>query len=187
MDKITREFTVRRGEANVIYRFSTYPYIFTAKSKSPVVNAAFKYLQKVFIEGVPDVSNCKSVTQGNPLIIPTIKVQSDMIEHAIKADYRNCGRGQHHRVQQQMLKYDRHTVAIEVPVFNGELSGHIDILRIFPEHIEVADFKPLAHKERKAASQVFRYITLLAAAMELPISKFQGFYFDDRSCFQLEI
>lgn len=187
MDKISREFTVKRGETNVVYRFTTYPFIFTAKPKAEEAIIILEYLRKIFTEGVPDLSGCMSVTECPTLIIPVIEVKNDYVEHAKKADYQGCGRGQHHRVQHQLLKYHPKTIAIEVPVFNKEWSGHIDVLGLSEGFIDVGDFKPKAHKERKAASQVWRYIQLLAAATGLPTSRFRGFYFDDKRCFQLAI
>lgn len=185
MEKISREFIVKRGDANVIYSFETYPFIFNAKPKDPAAEAILNYLRKVFIEGIPDPSAKKSVTECPPLILQTERVKNEMVKHALKADYRNCGRGQHHRVQHQMLKYDPLTIAIEVPVFDDELNGHIDILRICNGKIQVLDFKPLAHKERKAASQVYRYILLLAKALKLPLSCFEGYYFDDCNAYRV--
>lgn len=73
--------------------------------------------------------------------------------HAAENSYESiCGsiasmrkvRNRHLQVQDYLLKNDPGMVAMEVPVWSGflRLTGHIDLLRICPECIEVVDYKP---------------------------------------------
>jgi len=53
-------------------------------------------------------------------------------------------RDRHFQVQDYLLKNDPGMVAMEVPVWSGflRLTGHIDLMRICPDCIEVIDYKP---------------------------------------------
>ena len=66
------------------------------------------------------------------------------------------------------------------------LHGHIDVLRVLPDDIiEVADFKPKAEKERKAASQVWRYMSLLSMRTGISTKDMRGVYFDANYSYKL--
>jgi len=53
-------------------------------------------------------------------------------------------KNRHLQVQDYLLKNDPAAVAMEVPVWSGflRLTGHIDLIRIRPEWLEVVDYKP---------------------------------------------
>lgn len=99
----------------------------------------------------------------------------------------------HSRVQVFMLENDNNTVAMEVPIwlhrkelevyesFFGEhepLSGHIDVLRIEDGNIWIWDYKPNAHKEKYAATQVYFYALMLSARTGISLDHFRCGYFD---------
>lgn len=186
-DIIQRRFVVKRGEREVVYPFTTWSYIFKKCDKGASIHEQrlMEYLKKVFVFGCPADERRVSVTSAREIFVKTKEVDSGLIAAAEHAEYRKQGRYQHDIVQQYLLKNDHKTVAIEVPVWDDELAGHIDIIRILHGVIQVADFKPEAHREKVAGSQVKRYIDLLAKATRLPLSAFQGIYFDDRKAYQL--
>lgn len=185
MDLITRKFTVDRGGKMMEYPFTTYPVIFK-KRDNHVENALCLYLADVFQHGVPP-DLAQSVSAMPPIVCKTKKVVTDLIDYARRADYQGRGNQQHECVQKFLLANDPHTLAIEVPVWDDASLGHIDVLRIFEDKIVVADFKPNAHLETKAASQVLRYIVMLSKLLELPLRFFDGVYFDDKNAYLLDI
>lgn len=100
----------------------------------------------------------------------------------------------HAKVQNFMLERDDKTVAMEVPLWltpsemsplasffgtNAPLTGHIDVLRIEDEKIWVWDFKPHAHKEKYAHTQVSFYALMLSARTGIPLEQFRCGYFDE--------
>jgi len=104
----------------------------------------------------------------------------------------------HSRVQVFMLENDNSTVAMEVPIwlspnemigyktiFKSEeiLTGHIDILRIDDEKIYIWDYKPNAHREKYAATQLFFYALMLSKRTKIPLNKFRCGYFDQNYAF----
>lgn len=104
----------------------------------------------------------------------------------------------HMNVQMFMLAYDSKTIAIETPlwllpeeyesfkkIFDSEkpLSGHIDILSIEDGKIWVWDYKPNAHREKYAATQVYFYALMLSKRTGIPLENFMCGYFDDRNTY----
>ena len=104
----------------------------------------------------------------------------------------------HPKVQNFMLEYDKHTIAIEVPIwmkenelslyneiFNSKepLTGHIDILRVENDKIWVWDYKPNALKERYASTQVYFYALMLSKRTNISLENFRCGYFDDKDTF----
>ncbi len=99
----------------------------------------------------------------------------------------------HSKVQVFMLENDSNTIAMEVPIwlhakelegyktiFNSEetLSGHIDLVRIENGHIWIWDYKPNAHKEKYASTQVYFYAIMLSIRTGIPLENFRCGYFD---------
>lgn len=189
-----------RGERMVEYPYTTYSTIFSPgePEDSPLHYALFMFLSEMFIKGVPQ-GEFSSVSQGD--IIPTNleRKEDDMIvKYCQKAKYHGHGKEQHTIVQEYFLENDPYTIAIEVPVYGDGLLGHIDILRILDNRIQVLDFKPKAGQEKKAASQVFRYRKLLSAhifeqfekhGLSLPDGKMytiEALYFDEYAAYYLK-
>lgn len=186
MDKIVREFKVLREDREMIYPFTTYSCVLDSPpSDNRLREKVFTYLRSVFLSGCPSLDGKVSVTERPPLMVKIERRKSDLTELALKSDYRLRGSFQHAFVQKYFLENDPYTIATEVPVWDEKLSGHIDLLRLFPGKIQVPDFKPEAHKEKKAGSQVYNYIILLSKALRLPLSCFEGVYFDDRNAYFL--
>jgi len=99
----------------------------------------------------------------------------------------------HSKVQVFMLENDANTIAIEVPIwlfpnelegysqiFNTKdaLTGHIDILRVEGDRIWVWDYKPNAHREKYASTQVYFYALMLSKRTNINLSRFRCGYFD---------
>ena len=100
----------------------------------------------------------------------------------------------HAKVQNFMLELDDKTVAMEVPLWftpeemnqyapllqtNDPLTGHIDVLRMEDGKIWVWDFKPNAHKEKYAHTQVSFYALMLSKRTGIPLEQFRCGYFDE--------
>ncbi len=104
----------------------------------------------------------------------------------------------HSQVQVFMLENDDKTVAAEVPLWlepeeaefyqglfrtSEPLTGHIDLLRVEDNKIWVLDYKPNAHMEKFAATQVYFYALMLSKRTKIPIEKFRCGYFDWKDCY----
>lgn len=183
MDLIQRQFKVQRGERAIVYPFTTYNIIFHHdKITDPILKKACEYLKVVFQNGVP--VGLESVTQQPELMVNTFRaVATDEVKLCAASNFKGAGNKQHDIVQQHFLKNDKYTIGIEVPIFDDKLLGHIDILRVLPDKIQILDFKPNAHKETKAASQIFRYRKMLRGF--LPHIKIEAAYFDENAIYYL--
>lgn len=104
----------------------------------------------------------------------------------------------HSQVQVFMLENDDKTIATEIPLWlepeeaefyqslfrtNDPLTGHIDLLRVEDNKIWVLDYKPNAHMEKFAATQVYFYALMLSKRTKIPIEKFRCGYFDLNDCY----
>tara|TARA_Y100000310_G_scaffold291367_1_gene319270 strand:+ start:1055 stop:1687 length:633 start_codon:yes stop_codon:yes gene_type:complete len=111
----------------------------------------------------------------------------------------------HDKVQACALDTDQNSICVEVPIWlkqndlvgvpvrqeilnriftDGEvLTGHIDLLAIDGNSVWVWDFKPNAHKERYASTQVFFYALMLAKRTKLSLEKFKCGYFDEKRAY----
>ena len=104
----------------------------------------------------------------------------------------------HSQVQMFMLENDNKTIATEVPLWlepeevefyqslfrtNDPLTGHIDLLRVEDNKIWVLDYKPNAHLEKFATTQVYFYALMLSKRVRIPIEKFRCGYFDWKDCY----
>ncbi len=104
----------------------------------------------------------------------------------------------HSKVQLFMLENDYETVAIEVPIWlnsdeisgykemfgsDEPLTGHIDVLSVEDGLIWVWDYKPNAHKEKYADTQVYFYSLMLSKRTGIPLDKFRCGYFDRDKAF----
>ncbi len=99
----------------------------------------------------------------------------------------------HSKVQLFMLENDGNSIAVEVPIwlepseyedyeklFGKErpLTGHIDIVGADKYNVWVWDYKPNAHKEKYANTQVYFYSIMLSKRTGIPLDKFRCGYFD---------
>jgi len=186
---ITRQIVVQRGEREMVYPFTTFSSVFTESDGDTPAAKLMRYLAHAFTCELPDLSNAASISQMSELVLTTRhEKDADLSSMAMAANFIGKGQQQHPIVQEYFIKNDPYTIAYEVPVWSedGAVSGHIDLLRILaPDRIQLPDFKPNAHRERKAASQVFRYRDLLAKAAGIPTSCIEACYFDERNTYFL--
>lgn len=104
----------------------------------------------------------------------------------------------HSRVQVFMLERDNKTLAVEVPIWlhpdeldgyskifksSEPLTGHIDVLRLEGDKLWVWDYKPNAHKEKYAATQVYFYALMLAKRTNINLGSFRCGYFDNNRAY----
>jgi hypothetical protein len=189
-DQVTRLFTVKRvhdgGTFEQSVYFTTYNTVFEIASKlaggekiSTDFGRLAVYLAQVFWSGVEDATGKKSVSAGPLLQCDWAPLKSDLPGYAADANYDEQGQFQHRIVQRYLMKNDPKSFASEVPVWDEEFHGHIDLIRVHgPNLIEVADFKPNAKNEKKAATQVMRYCHLLSKRTGIPLSNMCATYFD---------
>lgn len=187
MDKLFREFTKPReyvdkktGEIKVFnqkFMFTTYDIVL--ERPEPM----FAYLKKCLLEGTE--YRGKTVSSLPHLELNSKKHASPLVKMAHIANYEGKGFRQHDIVQKYCLENDEHTLALEVPVFDAELSGFIDIIRLVNGKIQICDFKPKADKEKKAPTQLFHYRKLLSQHIGEPLSKFECVWFDNKNSYIL--
>lgn len=113
-------------------------------------------------------------------------------------------RERHPVIQDFMLTNDSTTVACEVPIYltaddlhyyqtygfhlalpaaAAPITGHIDLVQIRNDFIQILDYKPDAHKIQPV-SQLLTYALALAARTRLPLKLFKCAWFDDKHYFE---
>lgn len=184
-DLISRVFTTtreyRQKNTGIMVPF-VQKYHYT--TRSPILaggNPVFDFLKSLILEGRPDIGERKSVSSGPKLAVPVKQGKHQITEYAGLAAYQGHGPDQHLVLQRYLLDNDPLTIAVEVPVWDNEWLGHIDILRWDEgnKKLSLFDFKPKAAAETKAASQVFRYRELLANHLSMPSLEIEAGYFDE--------
>ena len=189
-DQIIRKFKVERESGYTQdVDFSCYASIFDSDSSETNKGKLQAYLSHVFIEGVPETTvDLQSISAAPLLITKQRLVESDLIEYAKHANYREQGKYQHAIVQRYMMKHDSRIIASEIPVYDETLRGHIDCIRLLDNDvIAVCDFKPKAKDEKKASSQLVRYCHVLCKRTGIPIKDMRAYYFDDLHCYQVSL
>lgn len=155
------------------------------------INKIFNNCPDEYFNSGPRGSNLKF-----KLPVDLIEVQghevSQLANYGLK-EYKERFQSAHPRVQVFMLENDNQTIAMEVPLwmmpdeiedyhnlFNSDepLTGHIDVLRIDDDKIWIWDYKPNAHRERYAATQVYFYALMLSKRIGIGLDKFRCGYFD---------
>jgi len=157
-----------------------------------------EYLDVVF-DTCPD-TYFHSGPRGSSLKFSTTHSTLDLRGHRV-CDFAKNGltinkerfKSNHSKVQLFMLENDQNTIAIEVPIWlhaeelkgyqtlfksDEPLTGHIDVLSIEDGKIWVWDYKPNAHREKYANTQVYFYTLMLSQRTGIPLEKFMCGYFD---------
>lgn len=187
-DRITRAFQVKRGKAQLEYLLETYSIIFEKNifEKKSNYEKLQWYIRKVFMEGYPEREGKMSVSQMKPLVLQSSCVDNPITSIIRAADYYGHGNDQHSIVQKHLLDKDPSTLVVELPVWDDEMHGFIDVVRCLPhDKINIFDFKPNAIKETKAASQVKRYAHLLSRRTGISLDDIVCSYGDGSHYFQL--
>jgi len=137
--------------------------------------------------------------------INTQEIVGHQISKLAKIALANYNGTPHDKVQACALDSDPAAIGVEVPIWlkptdlvgmpvskeildrifaDGEvLTGHIDLLAVEDGNIWIWDFKPRAHKERYATTQVFFYALMLAKRAGLSLEKFRCGYFDEERAY----
>jgi hypothetical protein len=104
----------------------------------------------------------------------------------------------HTVVELGLLHADAKTLSVEVPLWldpheienyetifqsSEALTGHIDILRVENGKVWIWDYKPAAHKEKWAATQLNCYATMLSKRTGIALEHFMCGYFDEHTSF----
>lgn len=182
MEKIIRIIERQRSETfTQQFQFSTYDVIFDKAFRElhPEAAELMEYLEGRFREGLP--ARPTSPSQMPQLIIETKQVFGHpFCQLAFDSQYQGQGNKQHLTVQNFFMANCAECLAFEVPVFDDEASGCIDILTIQfnPFIVGVHDFKPDAVKEKKAPGQTFRYAKMLIEGAKLNPENVVAGYFD---------
>lgn len=102
----------------------------------------------------------------------------------------------HAILQRYLLATDRHTVAVEVPVYleaqetrgilgiDGGLLGHIDFLQVFGSTVVVLDYKPRAASSKLAAEQLLLYAIALSRRTNVHLKQIQCAWFDENNYYR---
>jgi len=185
---IQRHFTVDRGTFTQIYSFTTTSDIFSIRSeKNENANKLYNYFEKVFTLGYFSDAGSKSISSTELLGVSHKKTDlfDDLITMCADSSYQGAGRNQHDIVEKFFITFDPKTVAYEIPVWNSEYNGHIDLIRVVDNRIQILDFKPNAHKEKKASSQIFLYRECLSELTGINRNDIDCVYFDDKNAYLL--
>lgn len=188
METITREIIRNHDGHEAVYKFTTYPVIFGESIiRKPNFLLLLKYLREVFECEIP--SRLKSPSSMPTLILQTLRFSDhEYIKYAKVANYFGLGGGQHWKLQEHFMMSNPYTMAVEAPVFDDDMLGNMDLLNYNQETdmVEILDFKPNAHKEKHAATQLYWYRELLSKQSGIPKSKIECFYFDDMNCYKVK-
>jgi hypothetical protein len=189
-DIITRRFIKKRGEAYIPYDFTTragvFDYTQILKEQPQELYELFAYLSNIFLEGTTyrdlGCSNPETLVTGD---IKQIK-NTFLCELAGKSEYEGKGKFQHKTVQDYLLRHDPFLIATEVPVFDEERSGFIDLIR-FNKKIQILDIKPKAHKEScpKVVTQLTNYRKLFCYQTKIPKDFVECGYFDKDNFYKI--
>lgn len=185
----TRKYKDKEGndqEFTMVFPFKTYSCIWEGV-ENPLLQKLYNYFQKLIIDGVPEHPGRKSISAGNKLMVEVEKRDSDLCGFAMDADFKRQEKFQHRLVELEFMRNDPNTIATEIPVYNDEWSGHIDLLRVIDggKRLQLPDFKPNAHKETKAASQVYRYKKVLCEVLKISEDLVDACYFDENNSYFL--
>jgi ATP-dependent exoDNAse (exonuclease V) beta subunit len=159
------------------------------------------YLENIF-DDCPDEHFNKGPRSSKLRLDLGIRTKSlrthDVCKWAEKGLKWNTYQTAHSNVQVFMLQHDKNTIGVEVPIwikpvemdnfeniFNTDevLSGHIDLLRVNDDKIEIWDYKPNAYREKYASTQVYFYALMLAKRTQMKLDNFRCGYFDRHNAF----
>jgi hypothetical protein len=187
IETLQRNFVVTRGNSKMYY-----PFIVKAKFLKAELSKVFlvrlkAHLVEVLWHGHPDFIDKISASQASPLILPKPRFVKDdpVSEFAKMSGYNGAQNSQHLTVQRYMLDHDPHTIAIEIPFWSETHSCHVDIIRVFPEKIQFWDFKPKAHKETKATTQLWHQKEMVKSQLKLFGQSVEFAYFDENGAYYL--
>lgn len=189
METITREIIRNHDGHEAVYKFTTYPVIYRDLGDyENILQKLFIYLKYVFHAEIPERAQSPSRMPTLMLQVERLNPNHEYVKYAKVANYIGLGSGQHWKIQEYFMQSNPYTIAVEAPVFDDNILGNMDLLNYNPESgmVEILDFKPNAHKEKHAATQLYWYRELLSKQSGIPKSKIECFYFDDTNCYKVK-
>ena len=154
-----------------------------------------QYLYR-FVQGAPNkiFESAERISQQKMQIFAETKKdfnQANRIaSYVLKGTEYNNER--HSQIQTTFLLQDATSIAAEVPVWYWERNlakgycGHIDLVQIRNNKVQVLDFKPNAVKETKAPTQLYLYALALSFRTGIPLQKMQCAWFDEKNYYSFE-
>lgn len=193
MEIITKEIVRVREDREMVYKFMTYDFIFETLPDGSHLDAFAKirrHLFNCFTKPIP--RSPKSPSDSNGLLVKIAPYDNEedaalLLRLAGESFYHGAKQDQHYVLERYFIENDPYTLAVEVPVFDEEWLGSIDIIRYFPETgvIQILDFKPNAKAEKNVSGQLYRYAKLLAKHLGISVCAIQLIYFDDKDVFEV--
>ena len=111
-------------------------------------------------------------------------------------EFKDTNLSNHEKVQNFLMLHDAKTIAVELPLWieneeklplvEGNLTGHIDIIRVEDNKIWIWDYKPNAIKEKYASTQIFFYALMLKQRIGIPLENIRCAYFDGEEAFMFK-
>lgn len=111
-------------------------------------------------------------------------------------EFKDTKLSNHDKVQTFLLHHDPNTAVLElplwlekeeqVPLVDGQLTGHVDIIRVEGDNVWIWDYKPNAIKEKYAATQIFYYALMLEKRTGIPLENIRCAYFDATDTFMFK-
>ncbi len=109
-------------------------------------------------------------------------------------------RERHQVIEEFFLINDSATVAVEIPVYitpkearshkisiPRTLTGHIDIIQVRNNRIQIMDYKPEAESDKLAQKQLTLYAMALGNRTRIPLSKITCAHFDENGYYQFTL
>lgn len=133
--------------------------------------------------------------------VPVVKTEirgHEICSYAASSLLFSTERTPHTKVELGLLAADAKTICVEVPLWldchelddyehlfasQEALTGHVDILRVENGKVWIWDFKPNAHKEKWATTQLNCYATMLSKRTGLALSSIMCGYFDEKTSY----
>lgn len=190
-NQIHRRFIKMRGEYAKPYVYKTFAGIL---ENNWLANDTlyFKLAQGLLARFLQDFEKrdlgCSNATEiiGSNIV--------EMIDHELvfygqQSEFVGQGHDQHDIAQDWLLENDPMTLAVEVPVWNDERQGFIDIIRYNTDtnRIEIVDLKPNASAEKvtKVTAQLHHYRLMFCELFDIPADMVDCLYFDEKNCYKL--
>lgn len=188
-DIVRRTFLKPRGEALVEYNFTTHAGIFHRyDGDDHLLKALINYVTGVFMDGYTQ----RDLGCSDSAELVGVEIQEhrdpELLWNTHQSDYHGKSSRQHITVQDFLLKNDPTIICYELPVWNDERSGFVDLIRYKDNQIFILDFKPRSASEKvaKVGSQMLRYRELLQFQLQCDPKLIRCVYFDDSNAYEVK-
>lgn len=191
MEQITRHIIKQRGKSELEYLFTTFDFVIghdleqKVKKMHPNVLKLALHIREAFKIGMPTLET--SASQAKTLLLKVERLKDHEFTSMALAAGAKKGRGAHPTVQNYFMKFHKHAIAMELPVWGADMTALIDIVLIDPISgiVYILDYKPGAAQEKHAATQIYYDKKLLAENAYIPHSDIEAFYFDELNTYHL--